>query len=289
MDLWRSRNSAVCHLICIIETTQNNWTRLGRSLGKPFALSPAFTPEFWSTFQEGNEKRKIKSRSWNTIDATSELIKSRFRNLREKNSVRSSSQNSFHSTSRTNAMPLATCCYREYEDHERDSDSREKQVLQFSLVSKRRRKKKGKKRNGFIRGFWTEKKEGEKEKLHTCRANRASLIRAHSPVQKLFEGEPSTPQPPPTKARRLRLLERRDSKRGVGGRRVQRRDGTPVCTLRRMRRNGRGGWSETRLNSHSSPPSPSSYPRVRTLGHVHTSPHRKVSEREERSIETETK
>lgn len=30
-------------------------------------------------------------------------------------------------------------------------------------------------------------------------------------------------------------------------------------------------------------------PRVRTLGHVHTSPHRKVSEREERSIETETK
>lgn len=44
------RNSAVCHLICIIETTQNNWTRLRRSLGKPFCSFHAFTPEFWLTF-----------------------------------------------------------------------------------------------------------------------------------------------------------------------------------------------------------------------------------------------
>ena len=52
----------------------------------------------------------------------------------------------------------------------------------------------------------------------------------------------------------------------------------PVCTLRRMLGNGQGlkraGWIHTP---------------VRTLGHVHTSPHRKVSEQEKRSMETETK
>lgn len=37
-----ARNSAACHLICIIETTQNNWTRLSWSvpLGLPLFLHP---------------------------------------------------------------------------------------------------------------------------------------------------------------------------------------------------------------------------------------------------------
>lgn len=69
---------------------------------------------------------------------------------RKKNS---SNQNSFRSTSlRRNVMPLATCCYREYESHERDS--REKQLLQFLLVSRRRRRKK-------------KRKENEKERVYT--------------------------------------------------------------------------------------------------------------------------
>ena len=81
----------------------------------------------------------------------------------------------------------------------------------------------------------------------------------------------------PTKARRLRLLERRDSKETREEEECT-DDGMPVCTLCRMLGNGQGlkraGWIHTP---------------VRTLGHVHTSPHRKVSEQEKRSMETETK
>lgn len=119
--------------------------------------------------------------------------------------------------------------------------------LLFLFLEEREREK----RNEFTRIPGGKKEKGRN---YTRRANRASLIRAHSPVQKLFEGEPPSP---PTKARRLRLLERRDSKRGVGGRRSAAATGRPYARSAECDAMDEGWRRETRLNSHPhSPPPP---------------------------------